>query len=274
MILKKLFIATAAISAVMATTSFGELITTTTTVPAEPTHTTTKWQSIGWETIKTAGSSDNGVFYSLDKGTTWANLTDLTEFTVGQSVDFRVDIYKEFQGTHYSDVAKVWIDGAEKARGEWLLADNGNIVSKNEVNYHYYDGNVASTTLSQATGNPEFLGSIAFNYTFNEARTYELVARAMCSDDLGKLDPSNGKAVGISYVEDEWAWNNYGVVKSKTIYQPSTADWNAFTATNPLSTLQGEIEKYTFNVKNVPEPTMLSLFGFGILSFAFFRRKK
>jgi len=259
MLLKKLFIATAAISAVLAGTSFGDVI-----------HQTTKWQSIGKETIKDGANTntDNGVFYSLDNGTTWASLTDITEFTVGQSVDFRVDIWKEFQGTHYSDVAKVWIDGTQEAKGEWLLASNGNYVVKNGVKYSYYDGNVVSTTLSQTSGKPEKLGSMVFDYTFTEARTYELVARTMCSDDLSKLVPNDGTSKLINYVDE------YGNVKQKTMYMPSTADWKAFTTTNPLSTLQGEIEKYSFKVKNVPEPTMLSLFGFGLLSLAFFRRKK
>ena len=259
MILKKLFIATAAVTAVLAVTSFGDVI-----------HQTTKWQSIGKETIKDGANtnSDNGVFYSLDNGTTWANLTNLTEFSVGQSVDFKVDIWKEFQGTHYSDVAKAWIDGTEEVKGEWLLADNGNYVWKNGKKYSYYDGNVVSHTLSQATGNPEILGSMVFDYTFTEARTYELVARTMCSDDLSKLVSNDGTSKYINYVDQ------YGSVKQKTMYLPSAADWKAFTVTNPLSTLQGEIEKYSFKVRNVPEPTMLSLFGFGLLSLAFFRRKK
>ncbi len=272
MILKKLFIATAAISAVLAGTSFGDVI-----------HETTKWQSIGKETIKDGANtnSDNGVFYSLDNGTSWANLTDITEFTVGQSVDFRVDIWKEFQGTHYSDVAKVWIDGTDEAKGEWLLSENGNKVDvttgykrvhgKNvpvTTSYSYYDGIVASTTLSQKAGNPELLGSMVFDYTFTEARTYELIARTMCSDDLRKL-VNDSNPMNVTFVNESGS-----VVTEKKFYIPTAADWKAFTATSPLSTLQGEIEKYTFKVKDVPEPTMLSLIGFGLLSLAFFRRKK
>jgi uncharacterized protein YaiE (UPF0345 family) len=259
MILKKLFIATAAMSAVLAATSFGDVI-----------HETTKWQSIGKETIKDGANtnSDNGVFYSLDNGTSWANLTDITEFTVGQSVDFRVDIWKEFQGTHYSDVAKVWIDGTEEAKGEWLLVNNGNYVWKNGVKYRYYDGNVVSNTVSQTAGKPELLGSMVFDYTFSEARTYELVARTMCSDDLRKL-VTDSNPVNVTFVSESG-----NVVTQKKLYTPTAADWKAFTATSPLSTLQGEIEKYSFKVKDVPEPTMLSLFGFGLLSLAFFRRKK
>jgi len=260
MILKKLFITTAAISAVLVGTSFGDVI-----------HQTTKWQSIGKETIKDGANtnSDNGVFYSLDKGTTWANLTDITEFTVGQSVDFRVDIWKEFQGTHYSDVAKVWIDGTVEASKEWLVANNGNYVLANYwQKYNYYDGNVASIFLSQTEGKPEKLGSLVFDYTFTEARTYELVARTMCSDDLAKLVLNDGTSKTIDYVSES------GNVYKKQMSIPTAADWKAFTSTNPLTTLQGEIEKYSFNVKNVPEPTMLSLFGFGLLSLAFFRRKK
>ncbi len=260
MTLKKLFIATAAISAVLAGTSFGDVI-----------HETTKWQSIGKETIKDGANtnSDNGVFYSLDNGTSWANLTDITEFTVGQSVDFRVDIWKEFQGTHYSDVAKVWIDGTEEAKGEWLLSENGNYVKKNGTKYSYYDGNVVNTRKAdQTSGKPEFLDSMVFAYTFTEARTYELVARTMCSDDLRQL-VNDSKPMNVTFVNESGS-----VVTEKKFYIPTAADWKAFTATSPLSTLQGEIEKYTFKVKDVPEPTMLSLIGFGLLSLAFFRRKK
>ncbi len=259
MILKKLFIATAAISAVLAGTSFGDVI-----------HSTTKWQSIGKETIKDGANtnSDNGVFYSLDNGTSWANLTDVTEFAVGQSVDFRVDIWKEFQGTHYSDVAKVWIDGTEEVKGEWLLSENGNYVKKNGTKYRYYDGNVVnSSKADQTAGKPELLGSMKFDFTFSEARTYELVARTMCSDDLRQL-VDDSKPVNVTFVNE-----SDKVATEKRFYIPTAADWKAFTATSPLSTLQGEIEKYTFKVKDVPEPTMLSLIGFGLLSLAFFRRK-
>jgi hypothetical protein len=91
-----------------------------------PVHATTQWQSIGRETIATDGSSNNGVFYSINGGDSWLNLTSGLEFSVGQTVDFKVEIYKEFQGTHLSDVAKVWLDDVEMAKGDWALASNGN----------------------------------------------------------------------------------------------------------------------------------------------------
>lgn len=231
---------------------------------ADVIHQTTKWQSIGSETIKdgAATNSDNGVYYRLSAGDSWTQLTSGLEFDIDQKVYFKVDIWKEFQGTHYSDVAKVWIDGAEEAKGEWLLSANGN----KKWGSSYYDGNVFDGT--QSTGKPELLGSMMFDYTFTDAKVYELVARTMCSDDLRKLVPNDGTSFTASYVKDSDQWG------SKTVYKPSTADWNAFTATNPGTTFQGEIETYTFKVRNVPEPTTLSLLGVSLLGMLFFRRKK
>ncbi|HEX2957243.1 MAG TPA: PEP-CTERM sorting domain-containing protein [Chitinispirillaceae bacterium] len=260
-----------------------------------PVHNTTQWQSIGRETIATNGSSNNGVFYSVDGGSSWLNLSSGLEFSVGQTVDFKVEIYKEFQGTHYSDVAKVWLDDVEMAKGEWTLASNGNektvtervqtgtwgwgwpIYENKMTTSDYYDGNVYDdsqnpiTDLSKLT----YLGSIGFSKTFTEARDYEITARAMCSDDLSNVNTTDGNPQSntITYIGTD------NKTYTKTMNMPTDNDWNAFTSTNPVSTLQGEAERYVVKVvaRDVPEPTSLSLMLLGLTSLGgalLIRRKK
>ncbi|MBN1603899.1 MAG: hypothetical protein JW915_19970 [Chitinispirillaceae bacterium] len=245
---------------------------------ATPIHETTKWQSIGKETIATSGSSNNGVFYSIDDGSSWLNLSSGLEFSVGQTVDFKVEIYKEFQGTHLSDVAKVWLDDVEMAKGNWALASNGNSKTVgwwwDPTTSSYYDGNVFDdsqnpiTDLSKLT----YLGSIGFEYTFESARDYTLTARTMCSDDLAALNTKDGNPVAntSTYIDA----NNQ--VRYENMPIPTAKDWKAFTATNPNSTLQGEIEQYTVSVRDVPEAGSLSLMLLGLTSLtgAFFVRKR
>jgi hypothetical protein len=59
---------------------------------------------------------------------------------------------------------------------------------------------------------------------------------------------------------------------------PTTADWAAFSSTNPATTTQGEPEGYNVKVvtHNVPEPASLSLMLLGLTSLAgaFFVRKR
>jgi len=273
-----------------------------------PVHQTTQWQSLGKETITddvfvngklvNNNNSNNGVFYNLNDGNGWVMLGANTEFELNQTVDFRVDVWKEYQGTHYSDVAKVWIDGTSGTgmTGEWKLADNGNKKTVNGTTTSYYDGRVNDVKAVTYNGvKLDSLGSITFSYTFDKVKDYELIARAMCSADLSAINgTSDNTSFYTNWVNSKgqlntrtetWAtWeelqgdngNNRVTNGKKKVYKTSTSDWAAFTTTNPGTTYQGEIEMYTIKVKktNVPEPTMLSLLGCSLLGLAFIRRKK
>lgn len=248
-------------------------------------HQTTQWQSLGFETIKDgiATNSNNGVFWRLSSTDPWTLAVSGTEFKLNQTVEFKVEVWKEYQGTHFSDVAKVWMDGVEQARGEWLLEENGNtktIVSsywvweknklvkkeKKEV-ICYYDDVV--TDASGKAGPPELIGTLVFTYTFSEVRDYELIARVMCSDDLANLVTTDGSPTrNITYV------NSSNKISSKQQKLPTKEDWEAFTAAFPNRTYQGEIERYTFKVTRVPEPTFIYLLASGLLVLFFVRRKK
>ncbi|WP_028580541.1 PEP-CTERM sorting domain-containing protein [Desulfogranum japonicum] len=59
-----------------------------------PTHSDASWQEI------------DGIYWSVDNGVTWGN----DELTKGQEVIFKIDVHKDNAGSHYADLAKIWVD--------------------------------------------------------------------------------------------------------------------------------------------------------------------
>ncbi len=107
-------------------------------------HSTAQWQRLGtiWnaeEVQQPNDSSDDGVFWSLDGGSSWGHDT----VTVGQAVEFRFDMYKLLWGRHEADYLKVWIDwnrnddfsdtNEQIFQNAWEFTD--------ETGYAYGDGN-------------------------------------------------------------------------------------------------------------------------------------
>lgn len=220
-------------------------------------HNTTAWQSLGIETIGNVNTSrsgwwdglnaktttNNGVFWSTDGGTTFDN-TDF-EFDVGETVDFQVFVFKEYAGGHQYDALRVWMDSALVVDGE---TNNDAIFSNNEWSASYGP----NTKIDQ------LFAPVEFSYTFGAVGDYDLTARVTCSNDLSQLNNPYNPGWGIRSVSER--------------------DWDAF---NPLASFvggykngQGETEKYTFHVANVPEPTLISLLGCGLLGLLFVRRRK
>lgn len=106
-------------------------------------HQDASWQRLGkaWDaesSQKAVDTSDDGVSWSLDNGTTWGH----DDIEAGQTVKFRFDMYKEEWGRHNFDAIKVWIDwNGDKDftdSGETILADKWYF--KSVAGYQYGDG--------------------------------------------------------------------------------------------------------------------------------------
>jgi hypothetical protein len=219
-------------------------------------HTTTAWQSLGVETIGTVTNfnpfaawwatadakttSNNGVKWRI--GADAFDNTDF-DFNVGDVVDFQVYVYKEYAGGHKFDALRVWMDDALVVDGK---SDPAAVFTNSEW----------SVPFGPATRIDQMFAPVEFSYTFSAEGTYDLTARVTCSNDLSQLS----------------GWYD-------PTYTVSNNDWNAFTKDVSFNGWpkngQGETEKYSFNVttRSVPEPTVVSLLGFGLIGLLVVRRK-
>jgi len=105
-------------------------------------HSNGSWQRLGtkWDaesSQKAVDTSDDGVSWSVDGGTTWGH----SAIAAGQSVIFRFDMYKQLWGRHTYDAIKVWIDwnqdGDFTDSGEMIYANKWYF--RGEAGYKYGD---------------------------------------------------------------------------------------------------------------------------------------
>jgi len=175
-------------------------------------------------------------------GATWEDASGDNIIEVGEQVTFTVTMDKQYRGDHDYDALKLWVDGgvigAPSTANGTLLKNTG---------YEYlWDATGGGWNSDPYTGPVK---NFSFNYTFDTVGTHDLTAAVMCSRDLSDLS----------------GWPND---------KPTTYDfklWNINT-----DRYQGETEKFQLSVvtRNVPEPTVLSLLGSGLLGLAFIRRRK
>jgi hypothetical protein len=159
---------------------------------------------------------------------------------IGENVTFSVVMHKTYWGVHDFDALKIWVDESDGAN---LMSDTGT------WDFDKYVNNSKHSDFDYKPwkgGNKLF----TFDYTFNTAGTYDFVAAVMCSADLTGVANPTSTLNGL-----DWS------------------SWNQDTYR-----YQGETERYSLSVaENVPEPSSLSLFAFGLTSIAgalFMRRKK
>ena len=260
------------------TVSFGNLITTYTDQYGTHTnqyiirngqkinlHNTHQWQSLGEEFINDGlAPVNNGIMWSTDGGQTWGH----DEVSVNETVTFKITAFKEYQGTHTFDALKVWIDDKEVYQNYLNLEDNGNKKSLTVNGQTYY----TSYYYDDVTTVRSYSCTFTTSFGEEDVGDLDLVGRVVCSDDLADMynDGDGGKQnKWIQYIDE----NNHIQWKQKDLVTQN--DWNAWKVDNPIASYkQGEVEKYVLTVKNVPEPTMVSLLGFGLLGLFALRRRK
>ena len=189
-----------------------------------------------WQILGNVWGENDGVSWSIDNGATFGT----SEIIAGQDVIFKFDMYKELWGTHTFDALKVWIDDEAVYQNTW------NFNRSNGSGNSFYTDNPNDGYRYYADAENSFF----MTYNFAEAGQYDLIARVTCSRDL--IGSSNFNAG--SYPNT-----------------PTPEQWEAFTTDRFYS--QGERETYRITVKNVPEPTMLSLLGLSLLGLGFLRRR-
>jgi hypothetical protein len=255
-------------------------------------HSTTAWQSLGVESIGSvntnstnwwlgangdgAKTTNNGVIWSTD-GINFNN-TDF-EFEVGQKVDFKVFVYKEYAGGHQFDGLKVWVNDELTV---------GAIIPSNSSNPYYVtdsDNDAAIFDRAEWTGTGptnrirQSFTPVIFSHTVSNQDllngSFDLTARVSCSNDISWL--YNGSAIDDITKRPKVSLSDWNAFGKNTSFTDNSrykgADGNWYT---PQKNGQGETEKYRFTVTptNVPEPSLLTLLGCGLLGLVFVRRRK
>ncbi|MBN1577969.1 MAG: PEP-CTERM sorting domain-containing protein [Chitinispirillaceae bacterium] len=198
-----------------------------------------------WQILGESWGADDGVSWQINRA--GAFVDDVFTLNVGDEIQFKFDMYKTLWGVHDNDAIKVWVgDEVIDLYTDVDLTATSHIwdfYQDDKINYSYFDYYNWNGTLksdADAKWDRYFAGETEDFYSgiLTVGEDFNLTARVTCSDDLSKI-------MG--------GWENLTL---------NTDLW------------QGETENYCFTTKNVPEPTLLSLLGCGLLGLLFIRRKK
>jgi hypothetical protein len=226
----------------------------------ETLHNTPQWQILG-----TKWGVDDGLKWSINGGA-FAAVDESFTLTAGDKVQFEFDMYKQLWGTHTFDAIRVWngtntiklYQDADRTVEDYTWDFNKDDPSMSGTQSYYRDynkydydnyGSSANQSVKEANW-ARYYADVTEDF-FSDIMTvtddFSITARVVCSRDL-----SGG------------AYNKV----------PTPAQWAEFTLSKEYT--QGEAEEYCFNVetRDVPEPSTISLLGFGILGLMLVRRKK
>lgn len=209
------------------------LITTTFTaqqVWATPTHSTAQWQDI------------TGITWSTDQ-INWGN----SEVSVDDTIYFKFDMHKSYDGTHYMDLLKAWIDWNKNGQYE----ENESLFFSSTLHGSYTQNTGAGSIVNKNI--PSFYSG-GFELTEDNIGSINILVRVTCTESV--LSSTSG----VSHDwDDQW---EHG------------ADWYKSNFGSDGHLYQGEVERRTLTVNPVPEPTTMLLFGTGLVCLASVRRRK
>jgi hypothetical protein len=195
-----------------------------------PTNVTPKWNDI------------SGIVWSTDGGSSWGN----SALTVGQSVTFQFTLHKTYDGKHYADFIKTWVDwnGDEQFSASETLLFGVNVVHSGYT-ANTGDGSVVNQSFSFISS-PVTLTSAMLGSHF-------LLARVTCSESLLQSQGNN-------------TWSAQ--------WSTTDAQYNSwFLPTTTYNQGESELVKLTVNGQNVPEPGTLALFAVGMVGLGFGKKR-
>jgi len=200
-----------------------------------PQHTNSQWQDI------------SSIAWSTDNGATWGN----SGLAVGQAVEFKFTMHKNYDGKHYGDFIKAWVDfdgNGQFANSETLLFGY-HVVHDNYV-YNSGPGSIVNQSFDFVSG-PITLTSAMIG-------DHYLLARVTCSDSL----------LSTAGITGPWS-TQWG-----TTYTSNDNDWYNKNFSPIAAYYQGEAELHKLTVTNdVPEPGTLALLAAAMVGIGF-RRKQ
>lgn len=200
------------------------------------THQTTKWQELA------SSTSESGVSWSVDNGTTWGQ-DDL--LLVGQSIQFKFEMHKDNVGTHYADFMKAWVDWDQDGTFD---AKDQVAFGENQLTSHE-TGNLG-TNSSPNVADFTFFSQV-FELTDEHVGDFWLRARVTCSHSFVARDGGHWN--------DQWGEDYVGHYEEQ--FLPTGHYY------------QGETEDLKFTVSSVPEPSSIFLLGLGLMGLAVSRKR-
>jgi hypothetical protein len=208
-----------------------------------------------WATVSLPQNNDpkwndiSGIVWSTDNGATWGN----SALTVGQSAEFKFTLHKQYDGKHYADFIKTWIDwnGDEQFSASETLLFGAHVVNS----AYKANSNAADNLVNQSF---DFISS-SVAITNAMLGSHFLLARVTCSESLLTT-------AGVSSAWDK-QWN-------AAYTSGNNAGYNTlFSSTATYNQGESELVKLTVNGQKVPEPGTLALFAVGMLGLGWGRKR-
>jgi len=206
----------------------------------------------GWATVSLPTNLDpswndiSRIVWSTNGGATWGN----SALTVGQSVTFQFTLHKKYDGQHYADFIKTWID--------W--DNDGAFAESEKLLFGAHVVNAAPLADADKYVNQSFkFTSSAISLTNAMLGNHFLLARVTCSESLltaGNVSNAWGKQWDAAYTSNDNAGYN-------TLFSPTTTYTQG----------ESELRTLTINGQKVPEPGTLALFAVGMVGLGFGKKR-